>query len=126
MANQQSRVTHHVVEYAAPLEVALPEPRPMRPTVLFGGTGEVRSPGERGAAGPEDGATVLDLRREDLILEVPVIECGSLHESGDVHRLRDIAGQRLLARDAHEPPESVLHGVDDGLDILHPGKVRPA
>src|SRR3989442_2930884 len=52
--HHQRRVTHHVVEDPAALELALPEPGHVGSAVLLRGPGEVRAAGERGAARPDE------------------------------------------------------------------------
>ena len=47
-------MAHHVIEYAAALKFTFPEPRHMRPAVLFRGTGEERPSGSRRSAFPND------------------------------------------------------------------------
>ena len=50
--HHERRVAHHVVEHAATLQPAAPEPRRVRPAVLLGGAREVRPAGEPGARAP--------------------------------------------------------------------------
>ena len=68
--HEQRRVAHHVVEHTAALQIALPEPRRVRPAVLLGRAREIRTTRRRGAARPEERASRLDVRREELILEI--------------------------------------------------------
>ena len=80
MPNDERRVAHHVVEHAAALQLAAPEPRHVRTAVLLGRAREIRTAGRRRAARPEQRRARLDLRREDLVLEIAVREPDALHE----------------------------------------------
>ena len=73
MPDDERRVTHHVVEHAAALQLAAPEPRHVRTAVLLRGAREIRPARRRRAARPEQLAPRFDLRREDLILEIAVL-----------------------------------------------------
>ena len=125
MLHHERRVAHHVVEHAAALQVALPEPRHVRPAVLLGGAGEVGAPGDLGAARPEQGAARGDVRCEQLVLEIARRDAGLLHHLDDFLGLGDVAPQRLLARDA-EQLGAALHRGDDLLEVRDAREVRPA
>ena len=77
MPNDERRVAHHVVQHAAALQLAAPEPGHVRPAVLLRRAGEIRTAGRRRAARPEQLATRFDLRREHLILEIAVRDAGA-------------------------------------------------
>ena len=77
----QRRVAHHVVEHAAALQLALPEPGHVRPAVLLGRARQVGPAGGRARRAPRcSSRPALDLRREDLVLQVAVSEPGPLHQ----------------------------------------------
>src|SRR3989442_2397274 len=88
--HHQRRVTHHVVEDPAALELALPEPGHVGSAVLLRGPGEVRAAGERGAARPDDGAALRHGGREYLVLQVAVGDSGLLRELEHLIRLGDL------------------------------------
>src|SRR5258708_14440161 len=100
MLHEQRRVAHHVVEHAAALQLALPEPRRVRSAVLLGGAREVGAAGELRAARPQQIATGLDLGRKNLVLEIPVREADFGDELEDSLCLAHIARDRLLTRHA--------------------------
>src|SRR5581483_10513747 len=91
MPDEQGRVTHHVVQYAAALQLSLPEPRPVRPAVLLGRTGQVRRSRQLCTTRPENRTPVFDLRGEHLILEIAVAQSDALHEGHDVLGLGDVS-----------------------------------
>src|SRR5688572_12164795 len=126
MPDDERRVAHHVVEDAAALQAALPEPRAVRPTVLLGGTGEVGPPGVRRAPGPDERLARLDLWREELVLEVSRGDTEAPNELDHLLRFGNVAGERLLAGDPFELALPGLHRADDLLDVLDPRVVRPA
>src|SRR5690606_29103067 len=95
-------------------------------TVLFCGAGEVRPAGNGSATGPDELAAGLYLRREQLVLEVAVIELHALHQLRDALRLGDVARERLLARDAAQCALPCAYRLDDLLDILDACAVRTA
>ena len=125
MPHDERRVAHHVVEHAAALQRALPEPRHVRAAVLLGGAREIGTTRRRRAARPEQLAPRLDLRREQLVLEISVRDPGSLHQLGDALRLGHVSRQRLLARDALERSLPALDRVHDLLDVLDARLIRP-
>jgi len=94
--------------------------------VLLGRPSEVGPPGVGGAAGPEKRAAGLDLRREDLILEIAGLESRAADERKHALRLGDIAGQRLLTGDAGEIGVAPHDRVGELLHVFHAGLVRPA
>ena len=126
VAHHQRRVAHHVVQDAAALEVTAPEPRHVGTAVLLGGAGEIRPAGQRGAAGPDDGASPFDLRGEHLVLQIAVLQARLLYQRDDALGLGDVAGQRLLARNAGQGPLPTRHRVGDFLDVLDAREVRAA
>ena len=71
-AAELDAVAHHVVQDAAALQRAVPEPRHVRAAVLFGRARQVRAAGDRCAARPDELAPARHRRREDLVLEIPV------------------------------------------------------
>ncbi len=127
VADDFHRMAHHVVEHAAALQLALPEPGHVRPAVLLGGAGQIRAPGERGAAGPDQMPPVLHLRREQLVLQISGVEPHALHERVHLLRFGHVAGQRLLAGEPPQRsarPRSIV--LDDLLDVLDAGVVGAA
>ncbi len=87
---------------------------------------EIRSSGKARAARPRDCPSVLDLGREYLVLQVPVVQSGSRNQLRYALCLGDGARQRLLTRNAEELSSAALEGVDDFLDVLDPREVRSA
>jgi hypothetical protein len=120
------RVAHHVVENAAALQPALPEPGHVRPAVLLGGTGQVGAAGRGGAAGPDEHAAMLHLRAEELVFEVAVPEPRLPGERGHLLRFLDGAGEWLFAGKPQEFTAAAEHGVGDFLDVGHSRLVGPA
>src|SRR5690348_3086051 len=102
MSNNKCRVAHHVVENAAALKIAAPEPRHVRTAVLLSRASEVGPASRRGAARPEQRAASFDLRREDLVLEITLLDPNTLDELGHSLRLGDVSRERFFARDARE------------------------
>src|SRR5204863_9132777 len=74
VANDERGVAHHVVQHAAALELAAPEPRHMRPAVFLGGAREIRPSSCRGATRPCERASRFHVRREQLVLEVAMLQ----------------------------------------------------
>jgi hypothetical protein len=66
----------------------------------------------------------LNLRREDLVLQVAMRDTGALDQPNDVRSLGDGARQRLLAGNAAQSPLAGLERVDDLLDVLDPRMIR--
>src|SRR5262250_3058605 len=99
MPDDEGRVAHHVVEDAAALEVPAPEPGPVRSAVLLGRAREIGPAGRGRPAGPQEVFPRLDLRSEDLVLEVAMREVDAPNELEHLFRFGDIAGERLLAGD---------------------------
>jgi hypothetical protein len=126
VAHEQRRVAHHVVEHPAALLVAAPEPRRVRPGVLLGGAREVGPAGEPRAALPQQLPPVLDVRAEELVLEVAVRESGAPHQREQVLGLGHGARERLLARHAPQRAAPALDRVDERLDVLDARVVGPA
>ena len=113
VAHHQRGVTHHVVQYPAALQPSLPEPGHMGAAVLLGRPSEVRPAGQGGTAGPEELPASLDLGREALVLQVAMLETGSLHQLADPLGLGHVPRQGFLAGDAPQlslaPEDSVGH-----------------
>src|SRR5438309_7532439 len=118
MPHDEHRMTHHVVEHTAALQLAAPEPRHVRTTVLLGRAREVGTSGCRRAARPDECVASLDLRREHLVLEIAVRQSYALHELDDALRLVYVARERLFTRDAAQSALSALDGVHDLFDVL--------
>ena len=93
-------VAHHVVEHAAALQVALPEPGHVRAAVLLGRAREVGAPGAAAPRAQTISRAALEARREELVLEIAVQDARLLHELDHAPRLGDVAAERLLAGDA--------------------------
>src|SRR5579864_4327586 len=100
MAHNERRVTHHVVENTAALQRTVPEPGRMRAAVFLCRPREVRPACSRRAARPDELLPSLDVRREELILEIPCLHADALGELHDLLRFGDGAAERLLAGDA--------------------------
>src|ERR1700682_5430548 len=90
-------VTGHVGEHAATLLAALPEPGHVRAAMLLGRAGEIGPASAGHGAAPDDLLAPLHGRREDLVLEIAVVEAGILRQAQLLARLGQGAGQRLLA-----------------------------
>src|SRR3954466_15547377 len=125
MPHDERRMAHHVVEHAATLQLALPEPRHVRSAVLLGRAGQIWASRRRGAARPEQHATALHVWREDLVLEIAGREPDALHQLVDLLRFGDVAREWLLAGDAPEIALAALHRLDDLLDVLDAGVIGP-
>jgi len=110
-------MAHHVVENATALERALPEPRHVRSAVLFSGAGEIRPAGERSASRPDQLFAACDLRREELILEVPRIEPDTLCQTRDGPRFGDIPREWFLACESEQLTVSVPNRRYDLFDV---------
>src|SRR3954469_8565990 len=106
-------MTHHVIEHTAALQRALPEPRHMRAAVLLGGACEVRTASQSCAAGPDKLAPASDVRREQLVLEVPGVEAHTLHQINHFLRFGDVSRERLFAGEAAKRSCPAFNGVDD-------------
>src|SRR4051812_40509753 len=113
MSHHLDGMTHHVVEDAATLKAALPEPRHVRPAVLLRRAREIWTSSESSAARPDQLAAAGDVGREKLILEISRIQTDALGQIGHLLRLGQIAGERLLARDTTESAGAVFDGGDD-------------
>src|SRR6185312_16897702 len=74
-----------------------------------------------GAAGPDELLSRLDVRREQLVLEVAGRYADALHELDQLLRFRHSPPERLLTRDSLQLALSALHRGDD---LLHVGKAR--
>src|SRR5262245_33063380 len=111
-------MAHHVVEHAAALQLALPEPGRVRTAVLLGGAREVGAPSELRAARPQEIASGFDLRRKQLILEIAVRQADLVHELEDPLCLVDIARERLLTGDSLELPFAALERAHHLFDVL--------
>src|SRR5690606_4591792 len=107
-------------------ELALPEPRVVWTAVLFRGTRQIRPAGHRGATGPDQLPPALDVRREKLVLQVPVRDSGALDQRSDVASFGRVAGERLLAGDSLQRALATLHRRDDLLHVLDPLVIRTA
>src|ERR1019366_7716259 len=102
MSHDERRVAEHIVENATALQHAVPEPRRVRAAVLLGGARELRAAGSRHAARPEQFLPGLDVRCEQLVLQVSRRNADALHELDYLLRLRHGPAERLLAGDALE------------------------
>ena len=111
-------MAHHVVQDAAALQVAAPEPGRMRATVFLRGAREIGPARRCGSTTPGQGMAGFHLRREHLVFQVAVGESRALNQGEDALRFRDRPCQRLLAGDAAERPFAALDGIDDFLDVL--------
>src|SRR6266571_5627482 len=126
MPDQHYRVAHHVVQHAAALQRALPEPGLVRTTMFLGGAREVGTARERYASLPNDLAAGCDGRRKNLILEVSMEQVGALNQFKNSLSFRDISSQRLLARQTLQRSPALFNGVDDLFNIFNPSVIRTA
>ncbi len=118
ITHELDRVTHHVVEHTTALQVATPEPRHVRTTVLFCCACEIWTSSGRRAARPDQRSAGLDLRGEQLVLQVAVHQSNALDELEDLCGFGDVAGEWLFACDCLESSPATLNRVDDFLDVL--------
>src|SRR5206468_12638607 len=117
--DQHYRVAHHVVQHAAALQRALPEPRLVRTTMFLGGAREVGTARECDASLPDDLAAGCDGRRKNLILEISMEQAGALNQFKNSLSFRDISSQRLLARQTLQRSPALFNGVDDLFNIFN-------
>src|ERR1019366_4984594 len=68
----------------------------------------------------------LDMRCEELVLQISRRHADALHEADDLLCLGDIAAERLFAGDALQRALAALHRGDDLLDVLDARVVRAA
>src|SRR2546427_9943398 len=108
MPNQHHRVAHHVIQDAAALQVAAPEPRLVRTTMFLGGPRQVRPAGEGNTSSPDDLASRRNRWREELIFEISVAEAYRFNQLEEPLRVSDISGERLLAGCAVGRPSLAL------------------
>ena len=118
MAHEQHRVAHHVVEHAAALQLAAPEPRRMRSAVFLGCARQIGPAGGSRAARPDSRTAGLDLRREYLIFQIAVHGTAALDQLQHALGFGDISRQRLLASDAAQAAHAAFDGVDDFFHVL--------
>ena len=100
--HDERRMTHHVIEHAAALQLALPEPWAMGSAMLFGGARKIRTAGERCRTCPDNMFSACNIRREHLIFEISVQHTGLFYHLDHAASLGDVARQRLFAGDADE------------------------
>src|SRR2546423_203847 len=112
MPDDERRVTHHVIEHATTLELAAPEPGHVRTAMLFGRAGEIWAAGGGGPARPEERVSRFDLRRENLILEITVLDADLLRQLENFLRLGNVPSERLLAGDAFQLTFAAVYRVD--------------
>lgn len=94
--------------------------------MLLCGSSQVRPTSELGAPTPQQIPTVFNLRGEQLVFEVTRFETNLVHQAADGLRLRNVPGQRLLAREAQQLPLPSLDDVDDLANVLDPRLVGSA
>jgi len=111
-------MAHHIVEHAAALQRAAPEPRHVRTAVLFGGAGKIRPAGCRSAARPQQCMAGLYLRCKDLVLEVPECNAGGFERSSDLRGFGDGTCEWLLARDSAQCARAALERMHDLFEVL--------
>src|SRR5678815_3892719 len=112
MPHDERRMTHHVVEDAPALEPSLPEPWHVRTGVFLGRARQIRSPRGRRAARPQQCLAGLDVRREELVLEIAGRNTNRLRDRSirtappDVDVARELGGGsgvlRIRAPDAED------------------------
>src|SRR5262249_9088300 len=112
-------MAHHVVQYAAALQVSAPEPRLVRPAVLLGRSCQIGPACGGNASCPDDLAPCRDGWSEELIFKIPVPKTGLFNQFKDAPCLANIPREWLLARDAFERSTPALECRCNFLDILH-------
>ena len=93
-------MAEHVVQHAASLTHAVPEPGHVGSAVLLRCPGKVWTPGDRHGPPPDDLLPAHDGRLKHLILEIPVQHRHRLDQLDHAPRLAQVTGQRLFASDA--------------------------
>ena len=124
--DDERRVAHHVVEHAAALQSPCQNHGMCGPLCSSAARARYGRPVVAAPRAQSSSRPGFDLRREELVLEVAVLEPDALHQLGDLLRLGDVARERLLAGDAVQRPAPALDRVDDLLDVLDARLVRPA
>ena len=114
------RVTHHVVENAAPLQLSFPEPGHMRPAVLLCRPGKIGPPCQRRSTCPDELLASLDSRLKDLILQVSIQQIGFLGEFKHSPGLTDIAAKRFFTGHAEKLPFPCFQSMDDLFHVFYP------
>src|SRR5688572_3390746 len=94
--------------------------------MFLGCAGEVGTPCRGCAACPQQLLACLDVRREELVLEIAGFHANATDH--EVHALRfgNIARERLLTRDALQLTAAAMNRIDDLLDVLDARMVRAA
>src|SRR5512138_1699696 len=110
-------MAHHVVENAAALQCALPEPRHMWPAVFFSRAREIGATGKRSSPRPDQILAARNVWCEELILEITGIQLYTCGELRHFLRFADIAREWFLACET-EQRRAVAHRADDLLDVL--------
>src|ERR1051326_6409658 len=103
MPDEHDRMTHYVVQHAATLQVATPEPRLVRTAVFFGGTRQIRPSGDGNTSRPDDFAAGYDRGSEQLILQIAMRDAILFNQLEHPLRFGNISCQWFLARDTFEP-----------------------
>ncbi len=125
VSNDERGVAHHVVQHAAALHLSAPEPRHVRTAVFLRRAREVRPTSGGGSSRPGEIASRFDVRSEELVLEVSVLQASVLHQLRDVPGLGDVARQRLLAGNSLQLAFAALNRGDDFLDVFDARVIRP-
>src|SRR6266516_1611467 len=102
MSNQQDRMAHHIVQHAAALQIAAPEPLLVGAAVLFGGSRKIGTSRQRSTSIPDDLATDINRRREELIFEIPMAQVDASSQIQNPFRLGNVSGKGFLASQALE------------------------
>ena len=117
-------MTHHIVEHSAPLKFPFPEPRLVRAAVLFCGSSQIGTAGNRCSSCPDDLFSPDPGRSKDLVFAVAGQKAGLLDQLQHPFGLLDIPSQGFLAGDAEKLSFAGLHSLNDLFHIFQPAKVR--
>ena len=126
MPNQHDRVTHHVVQHAAALQVTAPEPRLVRAAVLLGRARQIRAAREGNTSRPNNVAASRNGWREKLVLQISMAESDSINQLDDPFCFSDIPRKGFLAGDALKRTASTFDRGYDLFDVFDPRMVGSA
>ena len=93
-------MAHHVVQYAAALQIAAPKPGFVWAAVFLGCARQIRPAGAGNGAVPNNFPPGLHGWREKLIFEIAVKKTHAFDKFDNPLRLSDISRERFLASDA--------------------------
>src|SRR5213594_2737591 len=112
-------MAHHVVQHAAALQCAPPEPWLVWSTVFLGRSSQVWATRKRHTSVPDDVTSDGNRGGKELILEVAMADPNAAHQFQDTIRFSDISRERLLTRQTVERSAALLDRADDLLNIFH-------